>query len=99
MKFIEDINNEFVIDVVFLKLKEKYFFIIGMFYNVSNVIVFVRIVKVKGVKIDMVYLQEMGYYYVYVLDYDCENLMLEELFEICEKIFFKDVWYKSGLKK
>lgn len=95
----EDTNNEPAIDAAPPKPKEKYLLIIGTFHNASNAIAFVRTAKAKGVKTDMVYSQETGYYYVYASDYDRENPTLEELLEIREKIPFKDAWYKSGLKK
>jgi type IX secretion system PorP/SprF family membrane protein len=81
------------------KPKEKYLLVIGTFHSSSNAVAFVRTAKAKGLRTEMVYSQETGYYYVYAPEYDREDPTVEELLEIRDKIPFKDAWYKNGLKK
>jgi type IX secretion system PorP/SprF family membrane protein len=80
------------------KPKQKYLLVIGTFHSASNAIAFVRTAKAKGLKTEMVFSQETGYYYVYAPEYIREDPTVEELLEIRDKIPFKDAWFKSGLK-
>jgi hypothetical protein len=73
--------------------------VIGTFHSASNAVAFVRTAKAKGLKTEMVYSQETGYYYVYAPEFDREDPTVEELLEIRDKIPFKDAWFKNGLKK
>jgi type IX secretion system PorP/SprF family membrane protein len=79
--------------------KVKYVLVIGTFHSSSNAVAFVRTAKAKGVRTEVIYSQEMGYYYVIAPEYDKEDPTLEELLSIRDKIPFKDAWYKSGVKK
>jgi type IX secretion system PorP/SprF family membrane protein len=78
--------------------KQKYLLVIGTFHSASNAVAFVRTAKTKGLKTEMVFSQETGYYYVYAPEYVREDPTVEELLEIRDKIPFKDAWFKSGLK-
>jgi type IX secretion system PorP/SprF family membrane protein len=80
------------------KPKQKYLLVIGTFHSASNAIAFVRTAKTKGLKTEVVFSQETGYYYVYAPEYVREDPTVEELLEIRDKIPFKDAWFKSGLK-
>lgn len=96
---VEETKSPVVEEPVAPKPKEKYLLVIGTFHSSSNAVAFVRTAKAKGLKTEMIYSQETGYYYVYAPEYDREDPSVDELLEIRDKIPFKDAWFKSGLKK
>jgi len=81
------------------KPRVRYSLVIGTFHSSSNAVAFVRTAKSRGLRTEMIYSQESGYYYVVAPDHEKEDPTVEELLIIRDKIPFKDAWYKSGLKK
>lgn len=77
----------------------KYTLIIGSFRSASNAIAFVRTARDKGVRTEVVFHDEAGLYYVFIPDYTTtEDVTVEQLMQIRDKIPFKDAWYKSGVQ-
>jgi hypothetical protein len=44
----------------------------------------------------MQFSKAMGFYYVFIPEYDTPNPSIDQLFEIRDKIQLKDAWYKKG---
>lgn len=78
--------------------KDKYELVIGTFSSSSNAVAFVRKTQAKGLRCEMRYLRETGYYYVFATEYEAEDPTLDSLLQIRDKIPFKDAWYKKGIK-
>lgn len=78
------------------KLEERYFLIVGAFKSSSNALAFLRTVKSKGLKAEMQFSKALGYYYVFLPEYNTIAPSIEQLFEIRDKIQLKDAWYKKG---
>jgi hypothetical protein len=81
------------------KPAEKYSLVIGTFSSSSNAIAFLRKARAKGLRCEMSFQEDTGYYYVFAAEYESEDPTVDQLLSIREKIPYKDAWFKKSIKK
>ena len=71
-----------------------YYYIINTFEDRANAENFLKEVKAKGVKAEMVEVQTPHYYYIHLPEYKTTEISVDKVLELQKKTGYKDGWFK-----